>query len=173
MGTAPILAEGLKIETDEGRDVNRQVMRVGIAILVLSGILNMASCREANEGVVNKTVSSEVKPVAVPTGAPNYGGAVDTITCDAISGWVWNSSNFYDDIKVDIYADRKLIGTVPAVIPRLDLRPMGGTGNYAFQLPVPVSLKDGQSHTVSAKVSGSNVDVQVWDQIKPTFVCGK
>jgi hypothetical protein len=151
--------------------MNRNLTHACGAILIFSGVFMVAACREQNDEVASQTSVSDAQPAATPTGPPNYGGAVDNITCRAISGWVWNSFNIADELKVDIYADGKLTGTVPAVNPRLDLKPMGGTGNYGFLLPVPASLKDGQPHKISAKVAGAAFDITVWEKVSPVIAC--
>lgn len=155
--------------------MNRYLIRACATVLAASYILVVASCRENNQEVASNPTASNVPAAAAPKGPPNYGGAVDNVTCDAISGWVWNSSNPADDIKVDIFADGTLLGTVPANIPRADvnkdLKTFGATGNYAFGFNVPAAMKDGKMHAVSVKVSGSSYDIKVWENIKPSFTC--
>lgn len=148
--------------------------RICALALLLGSSMFMLSCSGNNNdnGNVSK-VTANANPSPVATAAakpPNYSGAVDTVNCTAISGWVWNSANASEDIKADFYVDGKLVGTVPAKNPRPDLKGIG-TGNYGFGLPVPPELKDGNPHTVNVKVAGSDYNIKVWEKIQPTFTC--
>ncbi len=137
--------------------------RLCAAALFLCGGMFVVSCSNNNPSASNPgPVSSPVKP--------NYAGTVDRVSCEAIGGWVWNSANPNDDIKVDIYADDKPIATVQAKLPRPDLNNIG-TRNYGFVLETPPDLKDGKLHAITAKVAGSNYVIPIWEKIQPTFTC--
>jgi hypothetical protein len=129
---------------------------------------------EKNAGASGASDTGVTAPgTAAPTsGLPaNYGGAVDTINCYAISGWIWNSANPAEKIDVDILIDNKLAATTPANIERLDLKPVSPTPNFAFRQVIPPQFMDGKPHTVSARVAGSTHEVKVWEKIQPTFTC--
>jgi hypothetical protein len=128
------------------------------------------------------------EPIAVDTGAatlakgasgategsaPVYEGAVDSITCAAVSGWEWNRANGAEKINIDILVDNKLAGTTATNLPRPDLKDLTGSPNpnYGFSWAIPPELKDSKPHVVSAKISGGTQEVQVWEQIKPSFTC--
>jgi hypothetical protein len=83
---------------------------------------------------------------------------------------VWDSANHHEAIKVDVYVDGKVIGTVPAQSPRGDLKGMG-TGNYGFALAIPSELRDGKPHAVRAKISAGTYEIKVWEAIQPTLTC--
>jgi hypothetical protein len=94
--------------------------------------------------------------------APNYDGTLDTVNCDVIAGWAWNANDANKQISVNIFDGDSLIGTVKAEGLRPDLKAAGkGDGNHAFALPAPVSLKDGRTHSIHAKIgeAGSSWEV--------------
>ena len=92
------------------------------------------------------------------------------VTCEAISGWVWDSADPNENIYVIIRVDGQSIGTVKAINSRPDLKM--GTGKYGFGVSVPAILRDGKEHRVSAQVSGAGYDIKVWERTKPLFRCG-
>ena len=156
--------------------MTKYVVRLCAIALLLSGSILVMSCSDS--GVTNERANTSTP--APNTGTPSntqppkdakYGGAVDTVNCYQISGWVWNSASPNEDIKVDISVDNKLIGTIPAKNPRPDLQSGPGTANYGFVMLIPAELKDGNPHTASAKVSGSGYEIKVWEKIQPTFTC--
>ena len=74
-------------------------------------------------------------------------GTLDAADCTSIRGWA-KDPDTANSIDVSIYADGDsssgtLIGTYPADVYRSDLG-----GNYGFNVPTPISLKDGSSHQV-------------------------
>jgi len=149
--------------------MRKNLKRMYVLIFLLSGIVFLTACSVVNDESLS--VPSNVPAAERPKGPPNYGGAVDTITCDGISGWVWNAANPFEKIMVDVYVDGKIAETVPAANYRGDLRNLGGTSEYGFGIAAPGALKDGQPHSVGAKVSGSSFDIKVWEKIQPSIVC--
>jgi hypothetical protein len=107
----------------------------------------------------NKTPTTEGGP------APEEGtsgGALDVVNADGIAGWAWDSSQPDTPIKVDIYDGDKKLATIVADQFRPDLlddkRTMGD-GKHAFNYATPDSLKDGKSHTIRAKVAGTDTEL--------------
>jgi WD40 repeat protein len=91
--------------------------------------------------------------------APAYEGEVAS-DCNRIQGWAWDSKQSDGVVVVDIYDGGTLLATVPANNFRQDLFNAGkGNGYHGFSLAVPASLKNGAPHTLSVKVSGTNVEL--------------
>jgi hypothetical protein len=85
-------------------------------------------------------------------------GFHDIASCDAISGWAWDSNQPNSPISVDIYSDGNLLATVTANLFRQDLLNAGkGNGFHAFSFPTPASLKDGQPHSILVRFANSNI----------------
>jgi hypothetical protein len=150
-------------------DMNKNLKRLCILVLLSSCIPLVTACREESDE--SPADHADAPASDVPKGPPNYGGAVDTVNCDVIGGWIWNASSPSEVIKVDIYGDGKIVGSVPAVNSRPDLKNLGGTGDYGFRISTPVALKDGQPHVIGAKVSGGSYDIKVWEKVQSSLVC--
>jgi hypothetical protein len=90
------------------------------------------------------------------SGAPKYEGNLDTVKCDVIAGWVWDSSDPNKPLPVNLFDGDALIGPVRAEGFRPDLKAaQKGDGNHGFFLPTPASLKDGRPHSIHAKIGES------------------
>jgi hypothetical protein len=85
-------------------------------------------------------------------------GHFDVATCNLIYGWAYDASHPNDPINVDLYDGSTLImANILANTYRSDLQSAGkGNGVHGYQLSTPAALLDGQSHTLSIKVSGCN-----------------
>ncbi|OJV15890.1 MAG: hypothetical protein BGO21_30415 [Dyadobacter sp. 50-39] len=85
-----------------------------------------------------------------------YGGGFETANCSVITGWVWDKTYPANALTVEILEAGAVVATGVANIYRADLKSAGyGTGNYAFNIPLPEALKDGVSHQLSVRVKGS------------------
>ena len=94
---------------------------------------------------------------SVPAGSH---GVVDELNCERVAGWVWIVPQT-GPLKVDIIEADKIVGTATADVFRQDLKDAGiGDGVHGFRVPLPSSLKDGHSHTISVKASGSDFELQ-------------
>lgn len=143
-----------------------------VVLAIMCGIFIMSCASDKGNSAAYSDTGVAASDAGPTSGVfANYGGAVDTITCYAISGWVWNSANSSEKIDVDILIDNKVIGTTPADILRLDLQKMSPTPNFAFRLTIPQELKDGKRHSVGARVSGGNHELPVWEKIEASFTC--
>lgn len=87
-------------------------------------------------------------------------GTLDAASMVEIAGWVWDSNDPDCKFDVDLWCDGKLLATVGATHHREDLTAAAkGDGTHAFRLATPTHLKDGERHTISARVAGTNVDL--------------
>ena len=129
----------------------------------------MTAC--SNEYSSDKSAGVPLSPEVSSGRGTRYGGAVDTLTCDTLGGWVWNSGNPTEEIHVEMLSDGKLIDTVIANQNRPDLRNLGGTDNYGFSIKTPVSLMDNQPHTMGARISGENVPIEVRNGLSDQLTC--
>jgi hypothetical protein len=92
--------------------------------------------------------------------ADTIGGYLDVVSDEWIAGWAWDSSQPDAQIKVDIFNGDKKLTTVVADQFRQDLLDTKvGDGKHAFTYAVPDSLKDGKSHAIRAKISGTNQEL--------------
>lgn len=88
---------------------------------------------------------------------PNYQGFLDQVECGTIRGWVWDSKRPNTPLTVEFTADGQVIGTALANRFRQDLKDAGkGNGEHMYIFTTPNQLKDGKSHSISAKVQGTS-----------------
>ncbi|RCR71157.1 putative Ig domain-containing protein [Larkinella punicea] len=96
-------------------------------------------------------------PTSGGSGAGNYEGYLDVVSCTGIRGWIWDRNRPNMPITVEFMDGTTVIGRTDANIFRQDLLNAGkGNGIHGYSFDVPVSLKDGQSHVISGRVPGSN-----------------
>jgi hypothetical protein len=89
---------------------------------------------------------------------PAYSGVLDIANCSVIAGWAWDANQSSSPINVDIFDGSTLIATVAANQFRQDLANAGiGNGIHAFSFATPASLKNGQTHSIAVKISGTSV----------------
>lgn len=88
---------------------------------------------------------------------PNkYEGFHDESNCERIVGWAWDANHPDDRIKVDLYDGDALLTTVTADHLRQGLVKNGvGDGKHEFIVPLPASLKDGRTHTITVRFGGT------------------
>lgn len=111
---------------------------------------SIGGCASSN-GSVTVTVNSG-------TNCNNLSSDVNGANCHFIEGWAYNSNDPNGTVYIDIYDGANLlISNYAANKFRQDVFNAGmGNGNHAFEINTPAQLKDGQSHTLTFKVSGCN-----------------
>ncbi len=87
---------------------------------------------------------------------PEHEYVVDKLSCQEITGYVWNRSDPKGAALVDISMDGHILGRVTANEFRQDLfdRDMG-TGHYGFHFELPPAVRDGREHWVVPVIVGS------------------
>jgi Beta-propeller repeat len=87
-------------------------------------------------------------------------GVHDTSGCSLITGWAWDPNNPNSAINVDILNGTTLLGTVAASVFRSDLLAAGyGNGYHGFSFPTPLSLEDGQAHSIQVRFSKTTLNL--------------
>ena len=87
----------------------------------------------------------------------SFDGFVNGADCSTFRGWAWDRNKVSTAVSVDILDGATVIGTLLAGEFRQDLLDAGkGNGKHAFRFTIPESVKDGLSHNLSARVSGSS-----------------
>jgi hypothetical protein len=78
------------------------------------------------------------------------------MSCDQMSGFVWDASKPNEPLSVDIYVDDAYVGRVVANEYSDELKQRGyGNGNHHFTFKFPEYTHLSHAHTVDAKVVGS------------------
>ena len=83
-------------------------------------------------------------------------GAVERADCEEISGWVWDKHKPNAQLNIDLLDGGEYLMTVPAGEFRQDLADgRYGNGRHGFRLEPPPHLKDGRSHALHVRVTGT------------------
>ncbi|GAB2581850.1 hypothetical protein GCM10027190_33960 [Spirosoma areae] len=96
-------------------------------------------------------------------GSPN--AAFDVADCNGVSGWALDQTNMNQTVTVDIYVDGAKTYSVSANGDRQDL--VGAFGGnqaaryhgFTYQFPANASWKNGQNHTLTARICGAANDM--------------
>ena len=89
-----------------------------------------------------------------------YEGGHDKADCDSVTGWVWDKNHPESSLKLDINDGGSRLATVTADQLRGDLRDVGlGTGKYGFSYSLPATVRDGRTHSVGVRISGTDIDL--------------
>ncbi|MGA0555545.1 choice-of-anchor Q domain-containing protein [Larkinella sp. VNQ87] len=124
-----------------------------VATYVYTAVCKVGSCVSLPASATVVVQAGQEPPVV--TG--NFDGYLDKVECGTMRGWVWNKDTPNTPVSVEFFADGQSIGTTLADIYRQDLKDAGkGNGHHAYSFPTPESLKDGQNHSISANVLGTN-----------------
>jgi hypothetical protein len=113
----------------------------------------IGGCASSN-GSVTVTVNSG-------SSCTNLSSDVNGANCLFIEGWVYNSGTPNTPVNIDVYDGATLLlSNYPADHFRQDLFNAGmGNGNHAFEISTPAQLQNGQSHTLTFKVSGCSYEL--------------
>jgi hypothetical protein len=88
------------------------------------------------------------------------GGWLDGVTAEVIGGWAWDGNKPDSPVEVDIFDGDKKLATVVADVFREDLlKEKIGNGKHGFTYPTPGSLKDGKTHTIRARIAGTDTEL--------------
>lgn len=91
-----------------------------------------------------------------PTGT-SPAGQVEGFNCTALTGWALFNSAKNNPVVVELYEGSTKLAQAIADGFRQDLKDAGqGNGYHAFYLPVPLSIKNGVSHSLSLKIAGTS-----------------
>ncbi|TDE09546.1 T9SS C-terminal target domain-containing protein, partial [Dyadobacter psychrotolerans] len=87
-----------------------------------------------------------------------YSGSFNSIDCDVITGWAWDSNYPNSAVVVELVEGSTVYATSTANIYKESLKIGGiGSGNYGFSFGMPASLRDGKPHQLGIRVQGSTV----------------
>ncbi len=86
---------------------------------------------------------------------PSLHGNHDVANCNTISGYAWDSNDDLSTVNVAIFSDGNLLVVVPAQ----QAYPGIGNGYHGFVYAVPASLKNGVTHSITVKFSGTSTNL--------------
>ncbi|RRA99982.1 putative Ig domain-containing protein [Larkinella rosea] len=104
-----------------------------------------------------------VNPASTTNVTGSFDGYLDKVECGTIRGWVWDRNKPNTPLTVEFYhaTTKEVFGSTYANIYRSDLQDAGkGNGAHAYRFEVPVSLKDGTTRPIMARVQGSTFELK-------------
>jgi hypothetical protein len=135
--------------TSSGTGSSISVPTSATGTLVYSATCTVGSCTSP-AGSVTVTINP-------PLVSGSFDGFVNGADCATFRGWAWDRNKVNTAVSVDILDGANVIATLLAGDFRQDLQTAGkGNGKHAFSWSIPASLKDGLSHHLTARVSGSS-----------------
>ncbi|RRB06636.1 putative Ig domain-containing protein [Larkinella rosea] len=118
-------------------------------------------CSVTSSSPYNLTVN------AVVTGS--FDGFIYGADCATFRGWAWDRNKPNTPVMVDILDGETVIATLLADAFRQDLVDNGkGNGRHAFLWPIPDALKDGQPHSLRARITGNPFELK---NAPKTLIC--
>jgi hypothetical protein len=125
----------------------------------------LASLRDGLSHTLTIRFSSDPSSLPIPgspksvtcVAAPSYGGYHDTASCQGLAGWGWDANQPNTALTLYVFQGTQYLGSVPANLYRQDLLNAGiGDGRHGFNWPIPSSLVDGQSHSLTLRFGSSS-----------------
>ncbi|GAB3901584.1 hypothetical protein GCM10028803_26500 [Larkinella knui] len=117
--------------------------------LVYSATCTVGSC--------SSLPGSATVVVAPGTAVGSFDGFIYGADCSTFRGWAWDRNKGNTALPVEILDGPNVIATIQADVFRDDLKNAGkGNGKHAFLFAIPETLKDNQSHLLSARVASSS-----------------
>jgi Protein of unknown function (DUF1800) len=108
----------------------------------------------------NTDLSNSPRSLTCTTSNANHVGYLDYANCSVIGGWAANLNNLSSSVSVDIFDGSNKIATTIANLYRPDVGAfLGDDGLHGFNISTPVALRDGQTHSVTARVTGETADL--------------
>jgi tetratricopeptide (TPR) repeat protein len=108
-----------------------------------------------------RDVPARALSAAEPAGeAGSATGHFDLIADDHAEGWVWYPEQPGRRALVEIVHGERVVATGTADLPRGDLADAGiGDGRHRFKIKLPLSLRDGLTRTLFARVAGGTAQL--------------
>ena len=108
-----------------------------------------------NEATDKYTTTSCITPTPTTPPASSFNpiGYHDSSSCEVSTGWTCDPDNYSQALAVHFYEGSTFLGSTTANQSRPDVAAAGrcgGNGNVGFSFATPESLKDGNSHTITA-----------------------
>jgi spermidine synthase len=117
---------------------------------------------------------AESRPSAQSKPPGGYEGFLDKVSCDFISGWVWDTSQPGAALTVDLYDGDRRLATSVADRFRPDLwDARKGNGCHAFVEATPPEIKDGRPHSIRAVAKGTSFTLGPLPDTPSSITCAR
>jgi spermidine synthase len=117
---------------------------------------------------------AESRPSVQSKPPGGYEGFLDKVSCDFISGWVWDTSQPGAALTVDLYEGDRRLATSVADRFRPDLwNARKGNGCHAFVEATPPEIKDGRPHSIRAVAKGTSFRLGPLPDTPSSITCAR
>jgi hypothetical protein len=117
---------------------------------------------------------AESRPSVQSRPPGGYEGFLDKVSCDFISGWVWDTSQPGAALTVDLYEGDRRLATSVADRFRPDLwNARKGSGCHAFVEATPPEIKDGRPHSIRAVAKGTSFRLGPLPDTPSSITCAR
>lgn len=135
---------------------------------VISGTPTLAGTFILNYTASDGTTTSATAVTLVVTGTPssgtvtgNFEGFMQTVTCDLLTGWVWDRNKPNTPLTVEFFEGNTSLGIVEAGNFRQDLKDAGkGNGYHAYSIPTPAAMKTNATRVIGVRVLNSTYQLK-------------
>ncbi|MFD1143979.1 putative Ig domain-containing protein [Larkinella insperata] len=135
--------------------------RVISGTLTASGSFSLVYSASDGQAKTDLTLTLNVATGGLAPAANFDGYLTQEVNCNTLSGWAFDRTSVNSVVAIEFFegpsiAAGKPIGTIAADVFKQHLLDAGkGNGVHWYDFPIPESLKDGQNHTIWARVQGS------------------
>ena len=113
-------------------------------------------------------------PSAQPKPPGGYEGFLEKVSCDFISGWVWDTSQPGAALTIDLYDGDRRLATSVADRFRPDLwNARKSNGCHAFVAATPPEIKDGRPHSIRAVAKGTSFTLVPLADTPSSIICAQ
>jgi len=145
-------------------------MMRGLLLTLIAGACSTQSPPAGDAKTDRSPVESTPSRQSEPPGG--YEGFLEMVTCDVLSGWAWAPSQPETPLKIDLYDGDRLLATTSAELFRQDLLDgRKGNGRHQFIQKTPPAIRDGQLHSIRARVQGTSFTLPRLDDTPPSITC--
>jgi hypothetical protein len=112
-------------------------------------------------GPVELPGPASAAPPEPPASSSMLGGFLERVGCEHIDGWAWDAQRPNTPLAIELYDGDTLLMTVTADRLRSDLvEAKKGNGRHSFLVNTPLSLKDGRTHEIHAKMVEWGIELE-------------
>ena len=114
------------------------------------------------------------RPSAPSKPPGGYEGYLEKVSCDFISGWVWDTSQPGAALTIDLHDGDRRLATSVADQFRPDLwDARKGNGCHAFVEATPPEIKDGRPHSIRVVAKGTSFTLGLLPDTPSSITCAR
>ncbi len=130
--------------------------KYGFIISIPAGLRNSQN-KQLSIRIKNSSYMLSGSPRTVNCTPSSFAGSFETADCNLLQGWIWDRNYPNTPLVIEVVEGNTVHVETTANLYRGDLQNAGyGTGSYAFSIPIPANLRNGQPRQLSIKIKNTN-----------------